>query len=229
MNVKTIRRENMRALAKSVGGITKFAWRLDKLQSQISHLIGAFPTKNIGDKIAAQVEAAFNKSPGWLDKEHAYVEGTQIVYQIDQDQSAILCQQVPLITWQEAREWDRLAYNYKSCTEQMVAATIPVSAVAFALQVQGDSMEAPSGISFPDGVNIIAEPEQIAAPGSFVITTVSEGQQAILSQLVSDGNRRYLKSLNPRYPVFEFTSTTMIYGVVKQMFFDFKASTPLSR
>lgn len=67
MNVKVIRRENMRALAKSAGGISKLALRLGKSQSQISHLIGTSPIKNIGDKVAAQIEAVFGKPPGWLD------------------------------------------------------------------------------------------------------------------------------------------------------------------
>ena len=47
MNVKSIRRENTRALAKSVGGISRLAIQLKKSQSQISHLIGASPIKNM--------------------------------------------------------------------------------------------------------------------------------------------------------------------------------------
>lgn len=67
MNVKSIRRENVRALAKSVGGISRLAIRLNKSQSQVSHLIGTSPIKNIGDKIASQIEIIFGKPAGWLD------------------------------------------------------------------------------------------------------------------------------------------------------------------
>ena len=106
LNVKSIRRENARALAKSVGGIGKFALKLNKAQSQISHLMGASSIKNIGDKIAAQIEAVFDKPPVWLDKEHYSIEETPAVYQTNRGQSAVLSLQVPLLTWEEAKEWN---------------------------------------------------------------------------------------------------------------------------
>lgn len=46
MEVTQIRRENLRELAKSVGGISKLAVKLHKSQSQISHIIGISPLKN---------------------------------------------------------------------------------------------------------------------------------------------------------------------------------------
>ncbi len=70
MNSKDIRRENLRALAKSIGGITALARMLGKSQSQISHLIGQNPIKNIGDRLAGQIEKVFSKAHGWLDHEH---------------------------------------------------------------------------------------------------------------------------------------------------------------
>lgn len=223
MNVKSVRRENMRALAKSVGGMSKLALKLHKSQSQLSHLIGYLPIKNIGDKIAAQVEAAFDKPSGWLDKEHARIEETQAIDRIDPGQSVILCRQVPLITWCEAKEWNQLAYHYQPKPHQMMTTTAPVSTFAFALTVQDDSMQAPSGMSFPEGALIIADPDQIAAHGSFVVVTVNHDKEATLQQLVSDGHKRYFKSLNPRYPIAEFTMNSTLYGVVKQMVVDFKS------
>lgn len=47
MEVTQIRRENLRELAKSVGGISKLAAKLHKSQSQISHLIGISPLKKL--------------------------------------------------------------------------------------------------------------------------------------------------------------------------------------
>ena len=218
MNVKSIRRDNVRALAKSIGGISKLAIKLDKSQSQISHLIGASPIKNIGDKIASQIEAAFDKSAGWLDQEHYHVEEAQALYRNEEGQLAILCRQVPLITWEEAVAWNQLAYKYKPKSfEQLMVTTAQVSPLAFALRVYGDWMESPSGVSFPDGTIIIADPDQVAAHGAFVVVSVSPHREATLKQLVSDGNKRYLKPLNSRYPIVEYTVHTMIYGVVKQL------------
>jgi SOS-response transcriptional repressor LexA len=222
MNVKTIRRENMRALAKSVGGINQLALRLNKAQSQMSHLIGISPTKNIGDRIAAQVEAAFAKPIGWLDREHYSIEDNQAIYRTEQGDSAILCRQVPLISWQEAKEWHQLAYEYRPKTpSQLIGTTSDVGEFAFALRVHGDSMESTSGISFPAGVVIVADPDQIPIHSSFVIVSETKHKEATLKQLASDGNKKYLKPLNPGYPITEYTVSMIIHGVVKQMVCNF--------
>lgn len=222
MNVKNIRRENARALATSVGGISKFALKLNKAQAQVSHIIGTSFVKNIGDKIAAQIEAAFDKPPGWLDREHYHIEKTQAVYHTQEGQSAILCPQIPLITWQEAKEWNQIGYGYKlKNNEQLLTTTCEVGPFAFALRVQGNSMESPYGISFPDGTLIVADPDEVAIPGSFVVLSIHPTKEATLKQLVTDGNKRYVKPLNPDYPIFEYTVGATIYGVVKQMIVDF--------
>lgn len=70
MDIKSIRRINLRRIARSAGGVTALARRVNHSQSQISHLIGPRPSKNIGDKLAAKFEAALHKPPGWLDKLH---------------------------------------------------------------------------------------------------------------------------------------------------------------
>ena len=61
MNIKDIRRKNLRKLARLVGGITDLSEHLDRSQSQISHLIGNSPIKNIGDRLASHIEKVFNK------------------------------------------------------------------------------------------------------------------------------------------------------------------------
>lgn len=103
----------------------------------------------------------------------------------------------------------------------MIATTSEVGSLAFALRVYGDSMESSSGVSFPDGSVIIADPDQIATNGSFVVVSIHQNKEATLKQLVSDGNKRYIKPLNPRYPIIECTVNTIIYGIVKQMIINF--------
>lgn len=219
MNKKIIRRENMRALAKSIGGISKLALKLNKSQSQISHLIGSSPIKNIGDKVAAHTEEAFDKPKGWLDKEHYSIEDNRTVYQTGQGQSAVLCRQVPLITWQEAKEWHQMVNEYQpNHLNQMIATTAKVGPLAFALEVQSDNMESAPGISFPRKSIIVADSEQVATHNSFIVVNAGNDTQASIKQLVTDGNKRYLKPLNPRYPIVEFTVNTVVYGVIKQLF-----------
>ncbi|MBT3812130.1 MAG: hypothetical protein HOF98_04845 [Gammaproteobacteria bacterium] len=70
MNISEIRLVNARQLATSIGGVVAMSGRLGKSQPQVSHLIGDKPVKNIGNKIARQIEEAFNKENGWLDNSH---------------------------------------------------------------------------------------------------------------------------------------------------------------
>jgi len=71
MDIKEIRRKNMRALSEQIGGIPAMAEKLDKDQNQIRHLIGNNPSRGIGHKIARELEAAFSKPTGWLDIDHS--------------------------------------------------------------------------------------------------------------------------------------------------------------
>ncbi|WP_428355935.1 hypothetical protein [Methyloprofundus sp.] len=70
MNISEIRLENARYLANSIGGVVAMSVRLGKSQPQVSHFIGGNPIKNIGNRIARQIEEAFNKENGWLDNCH---------------------------------------------------------------------------------------------------------------------------------------------------------------
>lgn len=68
-----IRRANARTLlASECGGTpTVFAERLGKALSQVNHIIGPNPTKNIGTKLAREIETVFGMPRGWLDADHS--------------------------------------------------------------------------------------------------------------------------------------------------------------
>lgn len=71
MTVKEIRLHNARLLQDTLpGGQDEMCTLLKKGQSQVSSFMGKNPKKNIGDKIAKQIEEAFNKPKGWLDTYH---------------------------------------------------------------------------------------------------------------------------------------------------------------
>lgn len=70
MDAHKIRWTNFRRLVDEVGGISKAAEVLGKAPAQVTHFGGAKPTKNIGPKIAREIEAAFHKPEGWLDNVH---------------------------------------------------------------------------------------------------------------------------------------------------------------
>jgi len=121
--VKEIRLENARALAHE--GPAEFARRIDSSTQQVNQFMGPSPTRNIGDKLARRIEAAFGKPEGWLDVEHitgstdASISGTR---------SAVLEKLLPegsgnLVTWEtpedlepdDDRVWiDRYDYRYSA-------------------------------------------------------------------------------------------------------------------
>jgi SOS-response transcriptional repressor LexA len=72
MDVYEVRHRNVRHLIALAGdgGLTKLADRLGKSQGQVSHFGGENPIKNIGPKIAREIEAAFDRPRGWLDSPH---------------------------------------------------------------------------------------------------------------------------------------------------------------
>jgi SOS-response transcriptional repressor LexA len=221
MHVKDIRRRNLRVLARAVGGVTQLANRLEKSQSQVSHLIGSNPVKNIGDKFAAEVERAFDKPLGWLDHEHSVIEEEGARYIVENEQPFFA--KVPLVSWQNINEW-LLKPNLASTKThpQYYIVNVKVSHHTFALRVDGDSMEAPHGVSFPNNSIIIVDPETPAYNGAYVLAKQMPSSQMVFKQLVLDGSRRYLKPLNPRYPIIEISPQTHICGIVKLMMLEFK-------
>ncbi|MCH7333864.1 hypothetical protein [Acinetobacter modestus] len=70
MDSKTIRYNNTRLLVEQVGGVSNFANKINKGQSQTSQFAGTAPIKGIGNKVAREIEEAFGKPHGWLDVIH---------------------------------------------------------------------------------------------------------------------------------------------------------------
>ncbi|OUY07024.1 hypothetical protein [Acinetobacter populi] len=73
MDSKSIRYQNTRLLVDSVGGVSNFADKIGKGQSQTSQFAGTNPIKGIGNKVAREIEDAFEKPYGWLDILHTDV------------------------------------------------------------------------------------------------------------------------------------------------------------
>lgn len=121
---------------------------------------------------------------------------------------------VPLVSWVAAGGWRDIA---QASEQTLVPVSCRVSKNAFALRVQGDSMEP----KFPDGCIIVIEPAGEARTGSYIVLRLDDSDQATFKQLIIDGGVHYLKPLNPRYPVIEIKESATICGVVKHMLMDF--------
>ncbi len=118
---------------------------------------------------------------------------------------------VPRLSWVSAglfREMDSAAHPTAWDTPSE-----PMSAKAFSLRVEGDSMEP----EFPHGCVIFVEPRMEPLNGDFVVVTVDDTHHATFKELVVDGPSRYLKPLNPRYPILPLTPRARVCGVVREM------------
>lgn len=80
----------------------------------------------------------------------------------------------------------------------------------YALRVLGDSMEP----EFPDGCVVIVDPGYAPRDGAYVV--VEFAGDVFFRQLVFEGERRFLKALNPKYGTFELTPPYAVRGAVVQ-------------
>ncbi|MCH8506846.1 MAG: XRE family transcriptional regulator [Ectothiorhodospiraceae bacterium] len=123
---------------------------------------------------------------------------------------------VPLISHVQAGRWCEATDPYPVGEgAEMVEAYGKVSDLAYAREVTGDSMVNPNGSpTFPPGAKILADPAVEWLPVRFVIARRQDDNEAIFKQLVKDGGRMYLKSLNPVYPMIPVDETITICATV---------------
>lgn len=122
---------------------------------------------------------------------------------------------VPLISWVQAGNLKEIFINNDIDNVEWIETTYRARRYTYALRVVGDSMEP----KFPEGSIIIVEPEEPAINKSFVIAR-QDGNKATFKQLIDDGNDRYLKPINERYPIIPLSVDYEICGVVKRMEMD---------
>ncbi|EMG7879170.1 helix-turn-helix domain-containing protein [Enterobacter hormaechei] len=84
---------------------------------------------------------------------------------------------------------------------------------AFWLLVEGESMTAPTGLSIPEGTYVLFDTGRDAVNGSLVIAKLSESNEATFKKLVIDGGQKYLKGLNPQWPLVPINGNCRIIGV----------------
>jgi SOS-response transcriptional repressor LexA len=129
---------------------------------------------------------------------------------------------MPLISWVRAGQWNDVVDVYRPGEgEKPVYTTRKVGSRAYALRVVGDSMENPNGRpTYPQGSIIIVDPDREPIHGSPVIVRLEDSKQATFKQLVIEGGVRYLKPLNPRYPIMKVARKASFCGVVVQTIID---------
>lgn len=111
-------------------------------------------------------------------------------------------------SWAEAVE----AYSLKDI-DQWLESDAHIQGDAFWLEVDGDSMTAPMGLSIPEGTFVLFDTAREAINGSLVVAKLSDSNEATFKRLVIDGSQRYLKGLNPSWPMIPINGNCRIIGV----------------
>lgn len=84
---------------------------------------------------------------------------------------------------------------------------------AFWLLVEGESMTAPAGLSIPEGTYVLFDTGREPVNGSLVIAKLSDSNEATFKKLIIDGDQKYLKGLNPQWPLVPINGNCRIIGV----------------
>ncbi len=123
----------------------------------------------------------------------------------------------PLISWVQAGAWAEAMEPYTiDQIDEWFESDAKVFGKAFWLRVDGDSMTAPTGISIPEGTLVLIDTGRDAVNGSLVIAKMVDANEATFKKLIIDGGQKYLKGLNPAWPMKEINGNCKIIGVAIQ-------------
>ena len=122
----------------------------------------------------------------------------------------------PVISRVQAGAWTECVTPYEPGAEpHEEASDYRAQGKAFWLEVKGDSMTAPPGStpSIPEGTLVLFDTGIDAVPGKLVAALLSDSNEATFKKLIEDGGQRFLKALNPAYPLIPINGNCRILGV----------------
>lgn len=121
--------------------------------------------------------------------------------QVSSNVQSLRLGRMPLISEEQAGMWneDVDIYRHGYATE-WVPVVRDEDEKKFAMRVSGDSMTAPHGKSYPEGVIVVVDPlARSPKSGARVIAKLANGLVTFKTFMNEDG-RRWLKPLNPMHP-----------------------------
>jgi SOS-response transcriptional repressor LexA len=120
----------------------------------------------------------------------------------------------PVISHVTAASWNTATEaQLQKVANQWLESNAHIRGTAFWLQVDGDSMAAPTGLTIAEGTFVLFDTGHIPVNGSLVIAKPSESDGVTFKKLVIDGGMKYLKALNPQWPLIPIDRNCPIIGV----------------
>ena len=218
-----------KARARSAG-VTQLdiAEELGITQAAVSHYLNGVNPLN------ARVAAVFSKnlripvqafSERLADEIASTTEAARIgLIGLDEDTNVqhvaqpVMSFRYPVISWVSAGAWAEAVQPYPDgFSDRYEVSDYDSKGPAFWLEVKGDSMTSPAGVSVPEGMMILVDTEADVKPGKLVVAKLRASNEATFKKLVEDGGVRYLKPLNPAYRMVECDEDCRIIGVAVRM------------
>ncbi len=191
MNIKDTRLRNFRRVLEEKNlKLKDISNLLDKAPSQVSAFGGKNPTKGIGDQIAREIERVLELHGGYLDLPFTLDEFNQL------DVLRGGSRRLPVLTSTDAAAWCKNSAGLPGTASEWIDAPGPTGLSAFALIVEGVSMEP----VFVAGDKVVIDPAAPILSGSFVAVRRTDNTAFFLRQFRSEGNEEYLHAANPNWP-----------------------------
>lgn len=194
------------------GSQAEFARAIKRSPAQVNQWLSGH--RKLGDAGARHIELTLGLAPGYFDDKC----GRPPIAQPNTEPGPDIHGRVPLISWVQAGAWSEIIDNLApGDAEEWISCPVSHSPATFVLRVRGESMLNPYGRpSFHDGDLIFVDPERPAVHGSLVVVRLDDDKEATFKRLVVEGDRRYLKALNPAWPepMMQINGHATICGVV---------------
>lgn len=198
-------------------GITQqdIADGLDITQSAVGHYLNGRNALNVSSALmfAKFLEVQVGDFSPHLAKEleamHAAAQNIQFLGGYEKSPK------YPLISWVSAGSWSEACEPYTlKDIDEWYESNAHIEGNAFWLRVQGDSMTSPAGLSIPEGMLILVDTGKEPKNGSLVIAKLTDANEATFKKLVIDSGQKFLKPLNPQYPLMSINGNCKVLGVV---------------
>lgn len=213
MEIRKLRIDNLRALVEKEGSIAAFSRKHDKVDpTYISQLLNGH--RSFGEKAARNMESRIGLPVGYLDAGAADQLERNVV------DGPVLRARVPLISWVQAGHWcEAIDLFQPGDAEEWLFCPVSHGPSTFALRVRGVSMEP----KYRDGAIIYVDPDRSADHLSNVVVRLEGEKEVTFKQLVIEGDKRFLRPLNPDWPgpkLIEINSDAVVCGVVIGQFIE---------
>lgn len=184
-------------------------------QPTINRILKGKGTKGPETETVRKLAAACNVNFDWLNEDRGNMaRAAQSNVELGPDIRGT----VPVVSWITAGHWAEIidlcapgvAEEWRPCPRGHGNRT-------FALRIRGISMENLGGKhSYSHGDIIFVDPDRHAENGSHVIVRLDNEEEATFKQLAIEGNRKFLRALNPAWPekIIEIDGNATICGVV---------------